>query len=208
MALVAFALVALCASKCPTYSRSGAADRVASELKCGMTATEIRTLAESYGLNIEVPDSNRAEWNLVATVDMTRLRMKLGPAGLERYQLSWIDTIQHSTSLPAVDLCGEGHRPRLGALLRPAEEASRTTTETISAISNWKTIWLNAGSGIPMALASSITNYLLPADAKREYGILSVEHWDILFHSYRLTDSSIEIWINWTLTRLTITSLH
>jgi hypothetical protein len=75
-----------------------------------MTATEIRTLAERDGLNVEVPDSNLAEWNLVATVDTTRLRMKLGPEGLERYQLSWIDTIQHSTVLPVVNVCGEKRR--------------------------------------------------------------------------------------------------
>ena len=105
--LLPLTLMLLGAGKCPTYDRWRHADKFAAQLQCGMSRDEIAKIAESYPrLELHVPDSNLVQWNLVALKGNTRIKMKLDEMGLQRYAISWIDTIKHVTTLPEVNLCG------------------------------------------------------------------------------------------------------
>jgi len=99
-------LLLLGTGRCLTTDRWRYADSFAAQLRCGMNREEIGRVVSNYpGLELHVPDSDLASWNLIAIKGDTHIAMKLESAGLVRWQISWVDTIMHTTYLPEVDLC-------------------------------------------------------------------------------------------------------
>ena len=93
---------------CWSANRWERADDFVAQLRCGMDREQIDALVRSYPrLELHMPDSNLAEWNLLAERGGTTIWMKLEEDALRRYQVSWIDTIKHRSSLPRVELCVE-----------------------------------------------------------------------------------------------------
>lgn len=92
---------------CWEHPRWRRADDLVANLECGMTEESVRDLARRYrGLEIYTPYSDEDGWTLAVSKGNTTIYMDVGDAGLQRYQVCWVDTIKHVAFLPQVDLCG------------------------------------------------------------------------------------------------------
>lgn len=99
--------VVFLASSCTVFSLWRGTDEFVGRLRCGMTRVEVATVAARYsGLNLR-DDASWPPWNLIATKDDTTISLEVGPSGLRRYQVSWVDAIMHVANRPVQNLCAD-----------------------------------------------------------------------------------------------------
>lgn len=131
--LIAFGVLIFSAG-CLHQPRWSKTDAFVAELRCGMSRDTIESVVAKYrGLQLYTPESGVGAWDLFAEKGNTTIRMKLGTDGLQKYRISWIDTIKHVSILPEVDLC-EGSASTSLLLEKSAVQAGECPAAEKSAI--------------------------------------------------------------------------
>ena len=94
------------AASCASYELWPKTDEFIDRLECGMSEEDVaRVVAEYPGLELRDLRDDDPPWDKVAYKPQTSIALDFEAGGLRRADVSWVDAILHSKTLPVRDFC-------------------------------------------------------------------------------------------------------